>query len=300
MMETARSGGLQNSAIDPAFANAITSAPAIGHADRREYDWQSSPLIESFAARHVVEQRSAFMVFPTARPELLFHFGDSFRVRDHDQQPWRHLPHAALLGPRRRRYWQSAGPRIDWFLIQLSPLGCRRYLGRPFGSWWNTDATLSDIWGALADDLHEQLASERDFGRRVQLATDVLTQLALDRNGDPAISQLALLTRAGRMTGIADMALHVGVGERRLRQRFAAEYGMPPKTYLNLMRFNRQMLDVHPLYASSEQGGTDYADQSHAIHEFRRFAGMTPGAYARIKAGGDTLIVTGPPHSVDS
>ncbi len=255
-----------------------------------------SPLIESFAARYCVEQRSAFLIFPTARPELLFHFGDPFRVRVDDREPWRALPRSALLGPRRHRYWQSAGPRIDWFLIQLSPLGCRRFLGQPLADWWGRDVALSDLWGDLAEKLHARLAAEPNFDRRQQIANETLRQLALDSGGDAEISAVGHRARVGEMHSLGDLASALGVGERRIRQRFAAEYGWGPKAFLNLMRFNRQMLEVHPLYCAHRHPLVEHFDQSHAIREFRRFTGMTPGNYARLKSGGDTLVVTGPRH----
>ena len=289
----AATGGreLENPAIDPAFVRPSAPSVAGNRTARRDCAPESSPLIEVFAMRYLVEARTAFPVFPTARPELLFHFGDPFRVRNHDGEPWFDLPRAALLGPRRHRYWQSAGPPIDWFLIQLTPLGCRRFLGASLGAWWDVDVALSALWGEVATTLHARLAGEPDFDMRRQIASAALAPLALDLEGDAAVSRAVHRARIGELQTPAAMAHEVGVGERRLRQRFAADYGWNPKAFLNLMRFNRQMLETHPLYPGN--GLVDHADQSHAIHEFRRFAGITPGAYARMKAGGDLLVVTG-------
>lgn len=295
-MVAPRRQGLEKPAIDPVFAILSFGSDSAGRTARRQCDPDSSPLIEAFAMRHRTEPRSAFPVFPTARPELLFHFGDPFQVRDDASQPWRELPRATLLGPRRHRYWQSAGPLIDWFLVQLTPLGCRRFLGAPLGVWWNVDVALADLWGDLADTLYTELATELDFGSRRALTLAALGGLALDAGGDEAISRASQYARGGLLRTPADLAREIGIGERRLRQRFAAEFGWSPKAYLNLLRFNRHMVEAHPLYPAMDFGPVDHADQSHAIHEFRRFTGMTPGAYARLKAQGDPLIVTGSPQ----
>lgn len=292
-MTAARRGELENSAIDPVFASLSLRSASPGRTARRDYDADSSPLIEAFAMRHRIESRSAFPVFPTARPELLFHFGNRFRVRDHDGEPWRELPRAVLLGPRRHRYWQSAGPLIDWFLVQLTPLGCRRLLGAPLGAWWGIDIALSTLWGNRANNIHSHLASEPNFDQQCRIAITLLADIVLDAGGDAEMSRAGQLARSGVIATPAEMAREIGIGERRLRQRFAAEYSWSPKAFLNLIRFNRQMLDAHPLYRDDRIGPIDHADQSHAIREFRRFSGITPGAYARIKAGGDPLVVTG-------
>lgn len=292
------SSGLEKTAIDPAFAVGDRALVPRSRIARHEFAPDDQPLIEACASRYVDGQRTAFVVFPTARAELLFHFGDPFRVRDHDRQPWRDLPRAALLGPRRHRYWQSAGPTIDWFLIQLSPLGCQRLLGKPFGSWWGIDLALTELWGEVAERLHWSLQNTVDFDERTLIAAQTVQSLEIGRGGDQRMSTLGRQARTGQAQTVAEMARYAGVGKRRLRQLFNATYGCSPKAYLNLMRFNRQLLEVHPLYAAREAVQTGYADQSHAIQEFRRFAGMTPGSYARIKAEGDALVVTGAPITV--
>src|SRR5262245_61434648 len=83
-------------------------------------------LAEAFAGRTATTLKARFPVFPTARAELMFHFADPFLIGDAAAGPMRPLAPASLLGPRLSNYWQSAGPRIDWFMVQLTALGCRR------------------------------------------------------------------------------------------------------------------------------------------------------------------------------
>jgi transcriptional regulator GlxA family with amidase domain len=107
------------------------------------------------------------------------------------------------------------------------------------------------------------------------------------------MSVAGALARAGRLRTIDALRHRLDVGPRRLHQRFAGDYGVGPKLFLNLMRFGRQLEERHPLVAPREVGEPEYADESHAIREFRRFSGLTPGAYAAQKKSGDRLIFTG-------
>lgn len=254
-------------------------------------------LIEAFAARDAHVERATFPVFPTARAELIFHFGDPFLVGE--TRADRALPRAALLGPRGEHHWQSAGPRIEWLLVQLTPLGLRRLLGLPFAEAWNREFDLVDFWGSHASALWEQLREAHGFESRVAVANAALR--AIDRTrlaGDDAASEAGRLARAGRLRTIEQLGARLDVGPRCLRRRFAAEYGVGPKHFLSLMRFGRHLWNRHPLTAATQDDAEpEYADDSHAIREFRRFAGMTPGAYASAKATGDTLVFTGP-HTV--
>ncbi len=238
-----------------------------------------------------------FPVFPTARLELIFHFGDPFMVNAAEGEPLRPLPPAALLGPRSRICWQSAGPRIDWFMVQLTALGCRRLLGLSFAEAWHDEIALSDLWGPAAEALHDRLRAAGSFEARVAIAGATLRTRAGDEALDDRLSQLGAIARAGRIRSVSALVNGLGVGPRRLHQRFVADYGISPKGFLSLMRFGRQLAARHPL-AAPDMDEPEYADDSHAIREFRRFTGLTPGAYVRAKRH-DRLIFTGAPILLD-
>ena len=258
------------------------------------------PLVEALAGRLACVGRAKFPVFPTARAELIFHFGDPFLVADTPVGAMRPLPRAVLLGPRRQNHWQSAGPQIDWFLIQLTPLGCRQLLGLSFAEVWNREIDLADLPGLGMTELHERLRGLTTFRARVALAVATLRAAPLNVQLDP-ISRAGRLAREGRIRSLAQLGARLDVGPRRLHQSFVANYGIGPKYFLSLMRFGRQLTARHPSFnVHSLQEEPEYADDSHAIREFRRFANLTPAAYARQKSGGDRLVFTGAPIFLDA
>src|SRR5688500_4460963 len=131
-----------------------------------------APWIEALAGRYAEQPRAIFPVFPTARAELIFHFGDPFLVGD-GGNAMRRLPAAGLLGPRAQIYWQSAGPSIDWFMVQLTPLGCRQLVGRRFAELWNRELPMKQPW-AGAVSLHKRLRCAGDFPARVAVTMATL------------------------------------------------------------------------------------------------------------------------------
>jgi AraC-like DNA-binding protein len=251
-------------------------------------------LVEEFSARRAVVARAALPVFASARVELVFHFGDPFLVAgDAPLAPCMLAP-AAVLGPRDRPYWQVAGARIDWFIVQLTPLGCNRLLGCRFAELWHREVSVGEFWGSQADDLHAHLRDVPEFGDRMAIASAAIRKRARLAGGDPDMSRLAALARHGRIRSVAGLAACSDLGARRLRQRFTEQVGIGPKHFLNVMRFGRLLTSLHPrpwLAASAEEA--EYADESHAIRAFRRFAGTTPARYRSAKATGDPLVFTG-------
>ena len=88
-------------------------------------------------------------------------------------------------------------------------------------------------------------------------------------------------------TTVAGIARASGLPHRTLQRRFAAEFGMPPRSYLRLLRFRDALAHVQ---ASGESladtaAAQGYADQAHMAREFKSLAGLAPSA-ARIRAKG--------------
>jgi AraC-like DNA-binding protein len=249
------------------------------------------PLVEAFAGRTALSHRARFPVFPTARAELMFHFADPFLIGDAASAPMRPLATTALLGPRMCNHWQSAGPRIDWFMVQLTALGCERLLGVRFAETWHREVPLAETWGVR---LHDRLRAAATFSARVAIAIETLRARFTDVS-DP-LSRAGSLARAGGIRSVEALCARLDIGPRRLHQKFVACYGVSPKLFLSLMRFGRQLERRHPLLSHAGKADEpEYYDDSHAIREFRRFSGLTPSAYVRQKSAGDRLIHTGAP-----
>lgn len=250
--------------------------------------------VEFLSQRRVDGPAVTLSIFPTARAELIFHFGDPF-LAGSTAATARPLPRAALLGPRAKPYWQAAGPRIDWFMIALTPAGCRRLLGLPLAQLWGRDMPLGRFWGEAADALYRQLASAGTFDARISAVEAMLSGLD---TAEPAgeIAKIAAAARSGSIKTIEQMCAALSIGPRRLRQVFAAEIGIPPKEFLSIMRFGRHLAALHPApwIEPEDACATEYVDESHATRAFRRFTNTTPGAYRRAKSmTTDSLIFTG-------
>jgi AraC-like DNA-binding protein len=254
-----------------------------------------SPYVYRFLARQAWGRRESFMVFPAAQAEMLFNFGSDFCVEDAGNGKFEPLAQSALLGPRTARYRQLAGPHISWFIVQLTPLGCRRMLQTSFAELHEGHWPLALFMGSSAADMGCQLRAAVSFDDRVRLVVAWLRAAAAAENdADATMSATIEKCRTDRNLTVAGMARSLGIGERRLRQRFAAELGISPKQWLSLMRVNRFLGTQHPRTAMSCNGHFEYADDSHASRAFVRFTGLTPGTYRRLKSRGDPLVNTGP------
>jgi AraC-like DNA-binding protein len=80
---------------------------------------------------------------------------------------------------------------------------------------------------------------------------------------------------------VSDLAHRVGRSVRTLQRRVRTSTGYPPKRFLAMQRFRRSVYEIAAggdgLSAIASDLG--FSDQAHLTREFRRHAGVTPGAF---------------------
>lgn len=86
---------------------------------------------------------------------------------------------------------------------------------------------------------------------------------------------------------VAEIAGRAGLSHRQLQRVFARDTGMPPRSYLRLLRFRQALAEVQARAETlaDTAAARGYADQAHMAREFRTLAGLPPSA-ARARAKG--------------
>ena len=80
-------------------------------------------------------------------------------------------------------------------------------------------------------------------------------------------------------TTVTAVVQHARLSHRQLQRLFERDFGLPPRSYLRLLRFRGALTGVqaHPSLADAA-AAEGYADQAHMTREFRALAGLPPGA----------------------
>lgn len=102
-----------------------------------------------------------------------------------------------------------------------------------------------------------------------------------------AIEAPSLARAVPGAASVAEIAGRADLSHRQLQRVFAREVGMPPRSYLRLLRFRQALADVqtHAETLADAAAAGGYADQAHMAREFRALAGLPPSA-ARARAKG--------------
>lgn len=170
--------------------------------------------------------------------------------------------------------------------IALRPGGWGALFREPARELGDRMVRLEDYWGSLADALFTRLAAADADEARVAIIEDIVARRIAEIGTEKicAVSEkFEAIARSDSTVRVADAAAGLGLSVRRFERACYASFGHSPKAILRRSRF----LDM----ASAFRGFTDpsaedlaalrYFDHSHRNREFRRFIGMTPGAFEK-------------------
>lgn len=188
-------------------------------------------------------------------------------------------------------------PAQSGIQLALLPTVARPVLGLPAGELAHATYDGVDVLGAEMGRLRERLIDSPDWTVRLALTQRFLHQRA-DRSGDrtslrpellEAWSWLVRHQGTGRISCLAD---HVLLSRRQLSALFTAEFGVGPKRFNRLLRFDRvkRMIGERILRRSEvDLAGIaalcGYADQAHLTREFTALAGTSPSRWLAEECG---------------
>lgn len=140
-------------------------------------------------------------------------------------------------------------------------------------------------------ELFDQITSSRDFSYQIRVFMDHYLQFhaqnaSLDRHKELKRFMMSKIMQSAGQLRVKDLAEASGYSVRYINKIFSEEFGLPPKTFCKLMRFqhlinnlNEQshvIFDQDLAQLAAELG---YYDQSHMIKDFYTLANTTPGKY---------------------
>lgn len=165
--------------------------------------------------------------------------------------------------------------------FRLSPLGAYRFFQQPMHDLCNRSIDLRDINASWINALTRKLLEESAWATRFAACDAALLERAAStrRSSSEVAWAWRQLQRSGGHVAIATLCEELGWSPKRLIARFREQIGLPPKEAARLIRFQRVAASISETAIidwdefASRHG---YFDQSHLIHECRRFAGDTP------------------------
>ena len=216
-----------------------------------------------------------------ASPMIEFVFGDRFKFCDWGSQNEETVPAASLVGILTRPHVTLLHQgTFQSFIVMFQAHGLTDLFGVPASEVANHTYDADAVLGKPIRELEERLGNCETFQQRGSVANQFFAERlkhaqAIDRI---AFAANRILNSSGKLPS-ADLARQAGVGVRQFQREFYARFGVSPKLFSRIVRF-QNALDTKA--RSSTKSWTDvahelgYYDQMHMVHEFREFTGESP------------------------
>jgi len=124
----------------------------------------------------------------------------------------------------------------------------------------------ADFWGFNADDL-------QDFDRFCRKAAEKIRSLLPLETDNRKLQLFDLIYSSDGALTVQELAEKVFWSSRQINRYFNRQFGLPLKTYCNILRFRASFPDIREGKLFPQQ---NFADQSHFIKEVKKLAGVSP------------------------
>ncbi|MEQ9398968.1 MAG: AraC family transcriptional regulator [Longimicrobiales bacterium] len=237
-------------------------------------------------------------VLPNGAMELMINFGPRQTVVGYgDRVADDPFDRAWLAGIQDQRLVHASPAGADHISARFRPGGAHAFFDLPMDEVANQVVSLDDLIGASATaDLRDRLGAVDDDVARCGL----LGQWLLDRRAAvhpwwaTARRAADLLRGHARGMAVGDVCDRLGLSHRYLIQQFRTTVGLAPKTFGRVQRFQGVIDDCRgrrTVQWSRLAARHGYADQSHMIREFRRFAAVTPTQFLARRTPDESHVV---------
>jgi AraC-like DNA-binding protein len=257
-----------------------------------------------FATSSSLERPARERHLPAVEVPMVLNFGASHTRVDAepDSGPQR-LDHAWVTGLQTQHHRSEAIGERRFMVVRFTPLGARLFFRLSMDSFTDLAVPLDQVDARIASLVSDRVMVAQDWAQRFEAMEALIGSRVAPSAVPPHIEQAwSGLVRTWGQLPAGSLAADAGCSHRHLIQQFRTWIGLPPKRVAMLLRFNRSINAVarkglanppnKPYLEGVAPGAVGvrwadiaaecgYSDQSHFIHEFSSFAGVTPSEFLR-------------------
>jgi AraC-like DNA-binding protein len=218
-------------------------------------------------------------IIPDGFPEIIFHFGDPYRIKLNDH--WELQSRSLIAGQITKYFYLENTGVSDMLGIKLKPTALTRLFNVSMDSLSDKvvdllqlgDDTLSGL-----DRLVRESGTRNDQISRINRYLGEVRQYPSDPTLERAIE--SILARYGNCT-VGQLCEVTNITERQLQRIFKKHVGLSPKFYSRIVRFSYifQLVQGKKMSWSDVSLEAGFYDQPHFIKNFKTFTGEDPTDY---------------------
>lgn len=223
-------------------------------------------------------ERQTQKVIPDGHTEIIFHFGDPYRINLNGQ--WQLQSKSLLAGQITKHFFLENTGVSSMVGVKLKPTALTHLFDLNMLDFTDDVRDIADVLGDSWSQLHRHLA-ELTPVERVDTLQKHFALLCRRWPANACDRALDLIFERNGMVTVTEVAESVGVGERHLQHLFSQWVGLTPKYFARIVRFNYlfKLIDKSKTWSDLAFEAA-YYDQAHFIRNFKSFTGESPSAYS--------------------
>jgi AraC-like DNA-binding protein len=222
-------------------------------------------------------------VVPDGSIEIIFNLSDPFR-RYHSGGRIETQPLSIVAGQMREHALIEPSGKVKLFGIRFQAAGAYPFFRFSLSELTGRIESLASVWGGGANELEEKINEALSPEECTAIVEGELGKLlSANRKFDGIVESASeMITSHRGLVATRDVSRILSVSARRLERRFQHRFGLTPKFFSRIVRFQNLL---GALREERKEGllGTalsfGYYDQAHLIHEFKEFSGKSPAAF---------------------
>lgn len=218
-------------------------------------------------------------VYPTGNATMVFHYGSPsiFQKKDSSKNI---EPNLVICGQQTSYYDLSLSGKTGMILIVFRPHGVKSFFNFPITELLNENLSLHNLLNNETIELEDKLFNSPNNKQRItHLENFLIKRLIHNDEFERVEHALEIIENSKGQIKAQDIAPEVCLGIKQFERTFSKYVGINPKKYASIVRFQNviQMKRKHDnssMFQLAFDNG--YYDQSHFIHDFKSFTGLSP------------------------
>ena len=240
-----------------------------------KYYWQ-------FELDSIPQEIHANRVIPSGELQIIFHYKTPFRELDRYHQSFVQ-PQCLICGQQTDYKDIFSVQAAGMLAVVFHPYALRAFFPAPVNEFTDQSISLDNFFRTETKELQERMIEASDIHARILLVENFLLNRLLISNSFSVVKEAVnMITEMGGQLTVSEAANKLNVSKRQFERVFLANVGVSPKKFGRIVRFSHSIkLLAKPIPLTTLAYEAGYSDQSHLIHDFKAFAGLSPKAFVR-------------------
>jgi AraC-like DNA-binding protein len=219
-------------------------------------------------------------VIPTGNIEWMFHYRNTFIVRNSGEQIVQ--PRSLASGISCNYFDVATRGESGVIAVTFLPGGASRFLRFPLSDLEDSSVSLSDIFNSRIKETEERVCTASSNKERIQIIEQFLTECFRQvKTPDLQLIErcVELITQTRGQMRSSDLSRRLSVTDKSLERKFSSYLGKTPKQFIRIIRFQSVIQNLScagPKDLTRFTYDNGYFDQAHFIKDFKSLSGYTP------------------------